>query len=558
MISYFLHQFDWSLENGVKRCSACAEQMEEVQCSASKFVTKSEDSSFVLVKHTGKHKCQHKSLLESQVLEEMESYFEHNPTATRSEAIVHHLVSKINFGTKQEVIDLVNLSLNIWEINNCKQKGIKRLNPHGNKMDAIRHLKSKLHEIGNPYSIIIEIFDDIYICSTCYGISESSENTECEKICKKCSMTPKEHIGPAVFISSKESLATLRELSENRSLATEACCLDHQPSCLRQYTTFAAYAYDLDLRRMCPLFASVMTSENELAVYHSLDVVDRCLAKQFESDNFFNPNLIIADEATAIKNAVSAKLGKENMQQKYGTCQLHYLGSVLQHCTYAIGGKIAVFQFMKLAKSLMNSETPKMYELFKLQLQDFISKTEQRHELLFNWFEFYDARRTGWSKAFRNPELPKTNKGESGNSHYSAVTHLTQLTLDLGVKCMVAEFHVYAGCKKGIVTGQYKGGNGPSRVKMDEKLVLEAFNRIENTPLTPGRTEELVSSVLKQLGLKEIETNSDSSGIEGEEPSITRKSSELQTYRFLAQQMQARTEASTSSPTFINAPHKAP
>ena len=123
---------------------------------------------------------------------------------------------------------------------------------------------------------------------------------------------------------------------------------------------------------------------------------------------------------------------------------------------------------------------------------------------------------------------------------------------------MVAEFHVYAGCKKGIVTGQYKGGNGPSRVKMDEKLVLEAFNRIENTPLTPGRTEELVSSVLKQLGLKEIETNSDSSGIEGEEPSITRKSSELQTYRFLAQQMQARTEASTSSPTFINAPHKAP
>ena len=215
--------------------------MEEVQCSASKFVTKSEDSSFVLVKHTGKHKCQHKSLLESQVLEEMESYFEHNPTATRSEAIVHHLVSKINFGTKQEVIDLVNLSLNIWEINNCKQKGIKRLNPHGNKMDAIRHLKSKLHEIGNPYSIIIEIFDDIYICSTCYGISESSKNTECEKICKKCSMTPKEHIGPAVFISSKESLATLRELSENRSLATEACCLDHQPSRLRQYTTFAAY-----------------------------------------------------------------------------------------------------------------------------------------------------------------------------------------------------------------------------------------------------------------------------------------------------------------------------
>ena len=128
--------------------------MESVKCSAEKFVTKTENSCFVLIKHIGKHKCMYKSVLESQVLEEMETYFETNPTATRSEAIVHHLVQKINFGTKQDVIDLVSISLNIWEINNAKAKGIRRLNPHGSKMDAVRHLKAKLHEIGNPFSII--------------------------------------------------------------------------------------------------------------------------------------------------------------------------------------------------------------------------------------------------------------------------------------------------------------------------------------------------------------------------------------------------------------------
>jgi rubrerythrin len=301
------------LENGVRKCVSCAEEMEMVQCSAEKFVGKSENSNFVLIKHIGNHKCLHKSVLESQVLEEIENFFELNPTATRSEAIVHHLVNKINFGTKEDVIDLVSISLNIWEINNCKQKGIKRLNPHGSKMDAVRHLKAKLEEIQNPYNIILKIFDDIYICSICNEISESSENTDCVKVCANCSMTPMEHIGPSVFISSKESLATLRELSANRSLATEACCLDHQPSRLRQYTTFAAYAYDLDLRKMCPLFASVMNSEKELAVYHSLDVVDRCLLEQFETDNKFNPNLIIADEASSIKNAVARKLGREKI-----------------------------------------------------------------------------------------------------------------------------------------------------------------------------------------------------------------------------------------------------
>lgn len=91
----------------------------------------------------------------------------------------------------------MNVSLNIWEINNLKQKGIKRLNPHGNKLDAVRLLKNKIDEISNPYQIIIKIFEDIFICNSCDYISESqAPNQECDKFCSNCSMVPMEHVGP--------------------------------------------------------------------------------------------------------------------------------------------------------------------------------------------------------------------------------------------------------------------------------------------------------------------------------------------------------------------------
>ena len=69
---------------------------------------------------------------------------------------------------------------------------------------------------------------------------------------------------------------------------------------------------------------------------------------------------------------------------------------------------------MKLSQHLMNAETPEIYDLFRTELLAFVSETEQRHSHLFNWLEFYDQRRTGWSQAYRNAELPKSNKGESG------------------------------------------------------------------------------------------------------------------------------------------------
>ena len=279
----------------------------------------------------------------------------------------------------------------------------------------------------------------------------------------------------------------------------------------------------------------------------------------------FDPALIIADEATAIKNAVARKLGIEKVQKQYGTCMLHFQSSVLQHSSYAIGNQKQIWQYMKLSESLMNAETPDVYTLFKDELLKFISESEQRYSHLYEWLEFYDNRRSGWARAFRNPELPKTNKGESGNAHYSKVTHLTGMTLDLGAKTIVAEMHVYAGCKRGIKTGQYKGGNGPTRVKMEERSIKEAFERIKNTPLTSKDSHVFVSDVLTKIGLKEnlnednlIEENLTEGNLPVNEPVMQKQRSVLETHQYLADQIRARTQTRINSPQFHNAPHKAP
>ena len=49
-----------------------------------KIVAMSEDNKFVLIKHIGKHKCLAKTVIESQILEEIEIFFEKNQTRTRS------------------------------------------------------------------------------------------------------------------------------------------------------------------------------------------------------------------------------------------------------------------------------------------------------------------------------------------------------------------------------------------------------------------------------------------------------------------------------------------
>ena len=75
--------------------------------------------------------------------------------------------------------------------------------------------------------------------------------------------------------------------------------------------------------------------------------------------------------------------------------QLHFKGSVLQHCSFAIGNAIEIWQFMKLILNLMIAESPEIYDLFKKEMLEFISQTEQRYSYLFNWLEFYDQRKTG-------------------------------------------------------------------------------------------------------------------------------------------------------------------
>ena len=134
------------------------------------------------------------------------------------------------------------------------------------------------------------------------------------------------------------------------------------------------------------------------------------------------------------------------------------------------------------------------------------------------------------------------------------MTNLTSLPLDLGVKCMIAEYHVYAGCRKGFVNGLYKGGKGPTRAAMDQKIVKETFTRIEKTSITSDEAVQMVKTVLLSIGLH----NNENTESQEQEPIPVKQRSQLHVSKHLAEQIKARADEKISSPKYINAPHKAP
>ena len=126
--------------------------------------------------------------------------------------------------------------------------------------------------------------------------------------------------------------------------------------------------------------------------------------------------------------------------------------------------------------------------------------------------------------------------------------------MDLGVKAIIAEMHVYAGCKRGIKTGQYKGGNGPTRATMDEKLTTEIFERISKAPLTHRDSAIFMNDILDKIGLKEksvdeasLEEITDEECSEVERP-VEKSRSVFETHLYLAKQLESRAKARIESP----------
>ena len=126
----------------------------------------------------------------------------------------------------------------------------------------------------------IVVKEDSYICRNCNYISEKELpgddlNRNCPN--KDCNLLLMEKTGPYVFIASKESFKTLRDLNVGGQLQDEAIHFDFQPSRIKKYTCLAAYCYDLDLRCMSPLFSAILTRETEMSVFLILELVRKFL-----------------------------------------------------------------------------------------------------------------------------------------------------------------------------------------------------------------------------------------------------------------------------------------
>ena len=358
--------------------------------------------------------------------------------------------------------------------------------------------KKKIEKAGNPFKIIIEIAEDSYVCDRCGKSSvQYNKDEEIDKMCSECDFILMERIGPYVYVSSEDSLKTLHDLTEGKQLDSEACYIDHQPSRLSKFTTLATYTYDLDLRMIAPLYTCFMEKETELAVFQALKVTDSHM-KRLCMEEGLDPAMYVADEASALHNAVRRKHGP---RKTIGTCKQHYLGNLFQMAASPIGSKSKILEFLRFGAELQEAEDPDIYMKVYNAFRVWICERESRKKHLINWLNWWHQRRHGCFKAFRSVNLPNTNKAEAGNSKYRDATHLTKLTLDMGVKSAVSEYHMYSGQRQGYINGTFQGGRGPSRHIMDLRAVEASVTRVSKTPLTKTEAEQLLAEKFDSIGI---------------------------------------------------------
>ena len=66
---------------------------------------------------------------------------------------------------------------------------MKKNNPYGQTLDAVRLQKEKLEKAGNPFKVIIEIAEDSYVCKKCGKSSVQYEKDEIiDKLCQNCDL----------------------------------------------------------------------------------------------------------------------------------------------------------------------------------------------------------------------------------------------------------------------------------------------------------------------------------------------------------------------------------
>lgn len=361
-------------------------------------------------------------------------------------------------------------------------------------------IKTKLVENAkNPYRIEIQIAEDSYVCAQCSFISEQSiPGQDMVKNCPSasCNLQPMEKAGPYVFLTSEEGLKTLRDLNNGGLLENEALHFDFQPSRINQHTCLAAYCYDLDLRSMAPLFSAILTKETEMSVFVILELVKKNMREKIDCE--FDPALYMADEAACLKNAVVREHGPSKLEA-YGTCELHYMKSVFQHCTNELGSQQKQFEHLKFAEGLMNAATPAIYDVLYISYKKWIEDRPGRIACLKEFLDWWHSRRCGWSKAFRNSQLPRTNLAEVGNAKFSSRSGMTKLSLDMGMKALISEHQQYSAKKRGVINGDYMVGSGRSRINLEEKQIKELFKRVEETPIDESEESKIIKDILEKI-----------------------------------------------------------
>lgn len=121
--------------------------------------------------------------------------------------------------------------------------------------------------------------------------------------------------------------------------------------------------------------------------------------------------------------------GEEAVKQKTVSCEKHFSWSVDRFASTLVNVSKSAGHFKERATKLMTANTPSEYNAALQDISGFIDAKPKR-EFLKGFVEFWHPRRHHFSRAFKNPNAPKSNLSESYHSKYVNANTINLTLLD--------------------------------------------------------------------------------------------------------------------------------
>lgn len=178
----------------------------------------------------------------------------------------------------------------------------------------------------------------------------------------------------------------------------------------------------------------------------------------------FNPTGFVMDEAGGNWNSLKIVYGNDAVSRAV-SCEFHFKQSVGRK-SGKLSNDLSKEKFESLAYSLLQANTPSVFEKRRTEMNHFIKENPEERGCLRDWVKWWEARKSHIFRAFKGTsKTPHMNLAETGHSTW-AKSGACNLTLVDAARHDVGENIRLEKLLQGFLDGSIRPtGKGPSITK---------------------------------------------------------------------------------------------